>query len=100
MKKIIIGLCLLSTTCYAVVSSYTITAGTNSVTINKKRYPLNCISLAITDSYKCQLLLIYPQGQGMLALTPVDSAKHFNNAGVAFTNSYQLDSFYQVKFVK
>lgn len=102
MKKLLIAASLLLAISGAKAQTHNIVAGTNSISIEGKRYPLNHIMLKIyPDSVFVAMYNMgtYLSGYGD-PIVKRDSFSHFLNAGTAFTSVSQLDSFYQVKFVK
>lgn len=81
---------------------YNIVAGTNSISVAGNRFPLNTLVLKIyPDSINVQIFTLNMyNGYNYAPVTPMDSFKHYTNAGTAFTSVSQMDSFYQAKFVK
>ena len=82
--------------------------GTNSVAIGNatsgyNRFPLNTLVLKVfPDSINVQVFSTVGFGNayGYAPVTQMDSFKHYQNNGTAFTSVSQVDSLFQAKFVK
>ena len=104
MKRLILAVIF----CIALISgakaqiTHNVVAGTNSISIDGVRYPLNVLVLQINkDSVNVAIWNgnLYLSGYGD-PICRMDSFLHYKNAGTKFTSVSQIDSFYQAKFVK
>jgi len=102
MKKKIIILALLAlSTSLLAVERHRIVKGTNSVSIDGVKYPLNTIIMKINrDSVFVSFYTVPSYQMGYNPIVKPDSFRSYTNNGTAFTSVSQMDSFYQVAFVK
>lgn len=99
----VLSLSLLALAVSAFAKKYNIVSGTNCISVDGKRFPLNQLVLRIApDSIKVQFFTVagYGDTYDYAPVTPLDSFSNYQNAGTNFTSVSQIDSFYQAKFVK
>lgn len=103
MKKILLAALLLVSISMFATTRHRIVKGTNSVSIDGVKYPLNAIVMKIyPDSVRVQFYNMYTYNQGNQAqpLTVTDSIVAFTYNGTTITTAFKMDSLYQVAFVK